>query len=234
LRRPRQADTALGPTYNAAVNGAVYWKRFGASDTTEDRFPAQLGRAEVSSYQPGGRMDVTEVLTDATYGKTTAEGLRVLADCGFIVSKLEVYDARFYNGAYEFTIGTGPRAILIKSPQLVVTFKPGKAEKSDLPAPADVPADGACSMGRWAVKDSRAIDIRYHAFGGEYLPKEKDPPPATLLFITGTKGKPRATLNGRDVTAALKPWKQDGVDGWLVSLSGTFPKDETIAPRLVE
>jgi len=140
LRKPWTADSEMGPTYNAAVDGAVYWKRFGASDTAEDRFPNQLGPAEVSSYHPAGRMDVTEVLTDEAYGKTAGERLRVLADCGFVVRKLEVYDARFYEGAYEFAIGTGPRAILIKSPQLVVTFKPAKPEKVALPGPADVPA----------------------------------------------------------------------------------------------
>ena len=40
------------------------------------------------------------------------------------------------------------------------------------------------------------------------------------------------TLNGEDVTAALKTWKQDGADGWLVSLVGTIPKDEEITARL--
>lgn len=140
LRKPWQADTVIGPTYNAAINGAVYWKRFGASDTAEDRFPAQLGPAEVSSYHPDGRMDVTAVLTDAAYGKTTAERLRILAEYGFILTKLEVYDARYFQGAYEWAISTGPRAILIKSPSLVVTLKPGRAEKVTPPAPVDVPA----------------------------------------------------------------------------------------------
>jgi len=48
MRTAVLADAAIGPTYNAAINGAVYWNRFGASDTTEDRFPAQLGPTEVS------------------------------------------------------------------------------------------------------------------------------------------------------------------------------------------
>ena len=140
LRKPWQADTTIGPTYNAAIKGAVYWKRFGASDTTEDRFPTQLGPAEVSSYRPEERMEVTAVLTDAAYGKTTADRLRVLADYGFILNKLEVYDARYYLGAYEWAISTGPRAILIKQPKLVVTLKPGKATKVGPLAPVDVPA----------------------------------------------------------------------------------------------
>ncbi|OPZ29104.1 MAG: hypothetical protein BWZ02_01084 [Lentisphaerae bacterium ADurb.BinA184] len=147
LRRPWIADSATGPTYNAAVNGAVYWKRFGASDTAADRFPAQLGPAEVSSYHPDGRLDVAAVLTDEAYGGTLGERLRRLSDCGFIIAKWEVYDMRFYEGAYEFANGTGPRAILVRSPQLLVTLKPGSGGKVSLPAAADVPALAAAHAG---------------------------------------------------------------------------------------
>ena len=134
LRKPWTADAAIGPTYNAAVNGAVYWKRFGATDTAEDRYPAQLGPTEVSSYAPEGRMDVTAVLTDATYGKTLADRLGVIANNGFVINKQEVYDARFFTGAYEWAISTGPQAILVKQPKLVVTLKPGRAEQVATPA----------------------------------------------------------------------------------------------------
>ncbi len=148
LRKPWQADARIGPTYNAAVNGAVYWKRFGASDPAEDRFPVPLGPVEVSSYKPDGRMDVTAALTDAAYGKTAAERLRAIADYGFVVSKLEVYDARFFTGAYEWAISTGPRAVLIKQPKLVVTLKPGTTGKVDLAPPADVAALAARHAGK--------------------------------------------------------------------------------------
>jgi hypothetical protein len=148
LRKPWQADAATGPTYNAAVNGAVYWKRFGASDTAEDRFPDPLGPVEVSSYKPDGRMDVTAVLADAAYGKTMAERLRTLADCGFVIGKQEVYDARYFTGAYEWAISTGPRAVLVRQPRLVVTLKPGAAEKAAPAPPADVPALAAQLRGK--------------------------------------------------------------------------------------
>jgi len=140
LRKPWAADSAVGPTYNAAINGAVYWKRFGAKDTSEDRFPARLGPAEVSSYKPDGRMDVTAALNDPAYGKTMGDRLRTLADCGFVIQKEELYDARFQVGddSYEWASGNGVRAVLVKRPQLVVTLKPGKAEKPVLSAPADV------------------------------------------------------------------------------------------------
>ena len=39
-------------------------------------------------------------------------------------------------------------------------------------------------------------------------------------------------LNGKDVTADLKAWKQEGTDGWLVPLSGSLPADDQIAGRL--
>jgi len=44
-----------------------------------------------------------------------------------------------------------------------------------------------------------------------------------MLFITGTKGKPPGSLNGKE--AALKPWK----DGWLAPLAGAMPKEDELA-----
>jgi hypothetical protein len=99
------------------------------------------------------------------------------------------------------------------------------------PGGVQIVADGACSMGRWSVKDSREVEIKYHAFGGDYAPKDKSEA-ATVLFISGAKEKPQVTLNGKDITGALKAWKQDGADGWLLPLCETFPKDEEITARL--
>lgn len=140
LRKPWKADSKIGPTYNAAINGAVFWKRFGASDTKEDRFPKEFGPTEVSSYKPEGRMDVTDLLTKKEYGKDLGSRLRVLSDCGFLIRKWELYDHRYYNGPYEFTTSSGPRAIIIKKPKLEVTFSKGPAQKIQLPSVADVPA----------------------------------------------------------------------------------------------
>ena len=148
LRKPWAADATFGPTFNAAVNGAVYWKRFGAADTAEDRFAARLGPAEVSSYQPDGRMDVTAVVADEAYGKTLGERLRLLSDCGFVVQKEEVYDARYHQGMYEWAISTGPQAILVKRPQLVVTLEQGVADRPQVPPAADVPALAAAHKAR--------------------------------------------------------------------------------------
>jgi hypothetical protein len=87
------------------------------------------------------------------------------------------------------------------------------------PGGVKIVADGACSMGRWAVKDSREIDIRYTPFGGIYRERaEKEGAVASTLFVSGTKEKPKVMLNGKDVTAGLKASKQDGTDGWLIPL----------------
>jgi hypothetical protein len=93
------------------------------------------------------------------------------------------------------------------------------------PGGLKIVADGACSMGYWAVKDSREIEIRHHAFGGKSAPR--DPAEAaTVLFITGARGKPQVSLNGKD--AELRPWK----DGWLLPLGGAVPADAELAARL--
>lgn len=141
LRRPWMADGANGPTFNAAANGAIYWTRYGAADLKSDRHPARLGPTEVSHQSPEGRLDVTSLLTDADRGATIAARLRAFADCGLIIQKEETYDAMYYTGPYEWATATGGRAVLIKTPRLVVTFGEGKTDDASLasmPAPADV------------------------------------------------------------------------------------------------
>jgi len=143
LRRPWSADAKIGPTFNAAVNGTVYWSKYGAGDEQQDRFPTRFGPAEVSYKQPEGRLDLTPVLTDASYGATLAKRLRTLADCGVLVQKEETYDIRYYTGSYEWGTGTGGRAILVNAPKLVVTLAPGKAELGAMAPPVDVAAIAA-------------------------------------------------------------------------------------------
>lgn len=83
LRKPWTADWQRGPTYNAYIAGAGYWKKYGAQDTDADRFAQRFGPAEVS-YQKAEPLDVTAVLTDGAFGATLADRLRTLSDCGFI------------------------------------------------------------------------------------------------------------------------------------------------------
>ena len=138
LRRPWKTDAKLGPTFNAAVNGTVFWSKYGAGDEKTDRFPQRFGPVEVSYKAPEGRLDLTASLADAAYGVTLADRLRSLADCGVLVMKEETYDHHYYTGCYEWQTHTGPRAILIKQPRLEVTFKPGQEKLGTLAPPADV------------------------------------------------------------------------------------------------
>jgi hypothetical protein len=59
------------------------------------------------------------------------------------------------------------------------------------PGGMKIVAGGICSMGRWAVKNSHEIDIKYAPFGNVYRSEaEKKHPLASLLFVSGTKDKP--------------------------------------------
>jgi hypothetical protein len=139
LRRPWQADPTSGPTFNAYLNGAGYWAKYGAQDTAKDRFPQQFGPEEVSDKHPEGRLDITAVLNDPAFGKAVTDRLRGLEDNGLLVRKEEYYDARYLYGGYEWGTATGGRGILIGTPQLVVTFgPPGNAKPpAKLPAAPD-------------------------------------------------------------------------------------------------
>ena len=141
LRKPWTADEEAGPTFNAAINGALYWKRYGAQDPNEDRVDKTFGPAEVSYKSPDGRLDVTASLTDPAFGKDLSTRLRNFADNGFLVRKWETYDHRYYTGVYEAPTATGGRAILTKTPQLVVTYSNGGKDKvGKLPPPVDIKA----------------------------------------------------------------------------------------------
>ena len=131
LRKPWLADAQRGPTFNAAINGQLFWAKYGAQDLRQDRYEKQFGPAEVSAANTVGRLDVTAALNDPAFGATVAERLRQFEDCGFVVRKWEVYDARLWQGGYEWATATGPRGILIGSPKLEVTLTPATTrEKS--------------------------------------------------------------------------------------------------------
>ncbi len=152
LRKPWVADPDLGPTYNGYVNGAGYWAKFGAQDEQKDRYPRQFGPEEVSFQQPVGRVDLTPLLTEATYGATLGERLRRAADCGVLVKKWEVYDFRFRqngDGAYEWGVATGGRGIIVDAPTLVVTCAPVAQAPAVGPIP---PATDARVLGEALVE----------------------------------------------------------------------------------
>jgi len=136
LRKPWSADAHTGPTFNAYINGAGYWAKFGAQDTAQDRFPQRFGPAEVSAKSPEGRLDVTALLVDPLYGKTLAERLRRFTDCGLMLRKEETYDYRYYAGAYEWATATGGHGLRIKTPRLLVTLASTKKTTVGKLAPA--------------------------------------------------------------------------------------------------
>jgi hypothetical protein len=140
LKQPWIADRELGPTYNAFINGAGYWAGFGAREAGKDRVAAAFGPAPLNKETPEARLDITASLVDPAFGADAGARLRRLADCGFLVRKWEVYDAAFWGGGYEWGTATGPRALLLGTPKLVLHLAAGKAAAIKLPPAADVRA----------------------------------------------------------------------------------------------
>jgi len=137
VRQPWTADEKIGPTWNAYVNGAGYWRAGGAFDTTHDRFGKSLGTAELHAGHRNAEIDLTTILASKGLAATLPERLRRLEACGFLLHKDEVYITEF--GAISAPLGTA--RIWIRDPKLVVTFKPSTAGKPGaLPPAVDVAA----------------------------------------------------------------------------------------------
>jgi hypothetical protein len=224
LRRPWRASRTDGPTYNANIHPVENWARFGAADTTRDRFPARFGPAEVSTVNPVGRLDVTAALTDSAYGSTLAARLRAFADQGFIVQKLEVYDSRYWNGGYEWATATGGRAIRVDTPRLEVTFSDDASTPvSSLPAAADIAARAASvsSAGtggpRTAVMPTQEQFAQYAATHG--LKK-----PAWMLDWQWTRVQDLLAL---DSEAWRYPSTYAAYERWIDEMLGTAPRSWT-------
>jgi len=197
LRKPWKADPKDGPTFNAYINGAGYWKKYGAADTTEDRFPKQFGPTPVHSEKPEGRMDVTPALTDEAFGKTLGERLRTVSDCGFLLRKWETYDHRYYTGCYEWATATGGRAIIIDTPKLVVTFK--SVEKTrDTEVPPTMTARGGKPTA--VMPSPEELD----ALAKRYAPRKPDWMPDWQW----ARVKQLLTLQGGEDTLAEPFWVQ--------------------------
>jgi len=91
LRRPWTDDAQIGPTWNAYINGAGYWRQGGARSVFYDRFAKSLGKVGLWKEKPVGELDVTEALVSADFGTNQAERLRTLEACGFLIRKDEQY-----------------------------------------------------------------------------------------------------------------------------------------------
>lgn len=146
LRRPWAESATEGPTFNAAINGKVFWTKYGAADEKTDRYPTRFGPAEVS-YEKSDAMDVTASLNDSAYGATLGQRLRRLADCGFLLQKEETYDHRYFRGVYEWATASGGRGIILGTPKLEVTFAPGQEDLGAMPPAASIDALAARPSG---------------------------------------------------------------------------------------
>jgi len=135
LRRPWTDDAELGPTWNAYINGAGWWRLGGARSGTWDRFPEPLGKMGLWKENPTAELDVTELLTSEAYGASVGERLRSLEACGFLVQKDEIS-----NPEYGKPASTGCARLYVQNPQLVVTLRRAQevVQVGKLPPPVDV------------------------------------------------------------------------------------------------
>ncbi len=141
LRRPWTADATLGPTWNAFIKGAGYWRAGGALDPQYDRFSTEFGPAELSYLHTRGRMDVTPALTDPAFGASLGVRLRSLEENGFVIRKLQKYDTKYPYQWEDWNMGTGAHLIFVAAPELVLTFvSTGAPPAVVLAPPVNIPA----------------------------------------------------------------------------------------------
>ena len=142
LRRPWTGqDEKMAPTFNAWINGAAYWARYGARDQQRDRYPEKFGPTEVSHQNTEGRMDVTGLLTDETYGESLGQRLRRFEQRGLLIRKWETYDVRYEDwSAYAWAVATGGHGLIFEDARLEVQFKDGPKTEIELPPARDLRA----------------------------------------------------------------------------------------------
>lgn len=190
LRRAWFADGKAGPTFNAYLNRAGYWTRYGAADLHSDRYAPRFGPAELSLHSPRARIDITALLTSDRYGSALGERIRVLRDQGFILQKLETYDSRYREAgnAYEWAMPVGGHGIRFRNPRLEVTLTAtgARARREELRvAPA-------VTVGTLKEKLARS------EAGGA--------PTATLLSVDAYRSRAASLARGRD--RDLSPWQR--------------------------
>jgi len=124
-------DPMVGPD---AVGAGVKYVHHGDKQPG----PEEAVVHEADAITPA-RMDVTESVTNPTFGASKGRRLRRLADCGFLIRKWETYDFRYRDtGSYPWAASTGGRAVAIHPPRLEVTFSSGNASSVDVPPPANI------------------------------------------------------------------------------------------------
>ncbi len=119
LRRPWVDDPEIGPTWNAYIKGAGYWRLGGARSPEWDRLPEPLGRVGLWQEQPRGELEVSGLLKEEALGGTLPERLRALESQGFLVHKDELSNPEY--GSY--ALSTGAARIWVEKPELVVVMR---------------------------------------------------------------------------------------------------------------
>jgi len=138
LRHPWIDDADIGPTWNAYIDGAGYWREGGALSKFYDRFCPLLDEKELSQERPVAEIDVTAALTEVRFGPDYGKRLRTVADNGFIISKAELSNPEYGDKG----LCTGVARIWVKEPELVVKMRPARATAAlaELPPAVDVTA----------------------------------------------------------------------------------------------
>jgi hypothetical protein len=138
LRRPWISDNEQGPTFNAYLNGAGYWTKYGAADVEKDRFVTRFGPSELSQSNPHARLDITAILNDPKFGADLGSRLRLIEENGLLLKKLETYDVR-YRDAYDWAASTGGHGLAFQNPRLIVTFSDSARQASSQSARVVLP-----------------------------------------------------------------------------------------------
>ncbi|MBT4822614.1 MAG: hypothetical protein HN742_15880 [Lentisphaerae bacterium] len=175
LRRSWIADRELGPTWNAAVNGLLYWDKGGGWSHGLDRSAEPQGKAGLWPEHAIGEVDVTPSLIDGSDGTTFEQRLRRLADCGFLIQKAELSEP--FRGEKATVIGCN--RIWVTAPELVVVLErdPNGARARVLPPPVDVRALAAklTATGPQGLPSTR-IPEKLQALAAAYRIKPADMP----------------------------------------------------------
>jgi len=133
-------EPALGPTFNASINGLAYWSRGGAREDANDRLARSFGPLPLHHESKTAVFDITPLLEDESYGATLGHRLRAFSDCGFQVYKHELYDLSyggqegFWFDGYAWRTCTGYMKIEVDTPRLIVRMR-----STDADADVDVP-----------------------------------------------------------------------------------------------
>ena len=151
LRRPWTDDPEIGPTWNAYIRGAGYWRR-GGGWGLRDRFQPALAEAPLHQKSPEARIDVTAAFTEDRFGTGTGERLRNAERHGFLLRRAAISHYRYGDRG----LSTGIARLWVKEPTLVVTLRRA-GEGAD---PGELPP----------AEEVRALAERLRADGGDGVP----------------------------------------------------------------